>query len=207
MIMKSFSLIIFFFSSALSAHPVIYKHGTVISSSNMPDYSNNTVMYSFSPRMAGGVEHWRFSRDQRNNDLGLAKINALIWRHNGEDSQANLYLHGGLGIEDREIGEKGTLTSGLLGAEADWESRVLYSSLKYYQFQTLAMTQARLGFSPRTAPFEDLQSWFMVQGMIIREIRDEVMITPMLRFFYHNVLWEFGSSTRGEWMLNLMVHY
>jgi hypothetical protein len=95
----------------------------------------------------------------------------------------------------------------LIGAEADWETRVLYSSFKHYQFQNVAMTQARLGFSPRTAPFEDLQTWFMVQAMVIRDIRDEVLVTPMLRFFYHNVLWELGSSTRGDWMLNLMVHY
>jgi hypothetical protein len=29
----------------------------------------------------------------------------------------------------------------------------------------------------------------------------------MVRFFYHNILWEMGASVKGSWMLNLMVHY
>ena len=47
----------------------------------------------------------------------------------------------------------------------------------------------------------------MLQGMVIDDVNEKLMLTPLLRFFYHNVLWEIGSSTRGDWMLNLMVHY
>jgi hypothetical protein len=47
----------------------------------------------------------------------------------------------------------------------------------------------------------------MLQGMYTPDVDRKVMLTPLLRFFYHNVLWEMGSSTRGEWMLNFMVHY
>jgi hypothetical protein len=69
------------------------------------------------------------------------------------------------------------------------------------------MTQARVGFSPKMADFKDLQTWVMLQGMYTPDVDRKVMLTPLLRFFYHNVLWEMGSSTRGEWMLNFMVHY
>lgn len=206
--MKIIITALLFITFKVSAHPVIYKDGFAVSSANMQDYSNNYVMYSFTNRFAAGVEHWRFGKDDRhNNDLGLAKFNGLLWRHNGDDSQANLYFHSGIGVEDREIGEKETRVTGLVGLEADWETRVLYTAVKHYQFQNTYVSQARVGFSPRTAPFDDLQTWFMLQGMVIKDIEDEVMITPMLRFFYHNVLWEIGSSTRGDWMLNLMVHY
>lgn len=207
MVMKKLITLMLLFSTSAFAHPVIYQDGWAISSSNMEDYSNNYVMYSFTNRFAVGVDHWRFTHHDKNNDLGLLKLNHLLWRRNGEDSQANFYLHGGLGIEDQEFDVKRTRGTYLYGAEADWETRTLYTSAKHYQFQNTAMTQARVGFSPKTAPFEDLQTWFMLQAMHINNVNEEVMITPMVRFFYQNVLWEMGSSTRGDWMLNLMVHY
>jgi hypothetical protein len=206
--MKKLALLfLVIFSSRLQAHPVIYKDGWALSSANMPDYSNNYVMYSFSPRFSVGMDHWRFTREEENNEMALVKLNHLLWRHNAEHSQANVYLHGGLGIEDQEFFQQQTRAAYMGGIEADWETRVLYTSFKHYQFQDLSTTQGRIGFSPNVASFESLQTWFMVQGMVIQDVRDTVMITPMLRFFYQNVLWEMGSSTRGEWMLNLMVHY
>lgn len=208
--MKQIISILFLFLSANAlAHPVIYKDGWAISSNNMADYSNNYVMYSFTNNLAVGVDHWRFSHKDhdRNNDLGLVKLNHLLWRHNGEDSQANIYLHGGAGVEDQEFERKKLRGAYMYGAEADWETRSLYTAAKHYQFNDIAVTQARVGFSPKHAKFEDLQTWFMVQGMVINDVNEELMITPMVRFFYHNVLWEMGSSTRGDWMLNLMVHY
>lgn len=194
------------FSFGAIAHPVIYQDGWALSSSNMPDYSNNYVMYSFTNRFAVGVDHWRFTKDDENNETGLLKLNHLLWRRNGEDSQANVYLHGGVGIEDQEWDQKQTRGAYLLGAEGDWETRTLYTSFKYYQFKDTSVTQGRVGFSPKIADFNSLQTWFMVQGMLIDDLEETVMITPMLRFFYQNVLWEIGSSTRGDWMLNLMVH-
>lgn len=205
--MKKLITLLLLVSFKVSAHPVIYKDGWAINSSNMPDYTNNYVMYSLSNNFALGVDHWRFSRDEKNNEMGLLKLNHLLWRHNGEDSQANIYLHGGLGVEDQEFDKKTTRGAYVYGAEADWETRVLYTSAKYFQFNEVSMTQGRVGFSPNKQPFDKLQTWFMLQGMHIDDVNETVMITPLVRFFYQNVLWEMGSSTRGEWMLNLMVHY
>jgi hypothetical protein len=205
-------LIVMFLTLEVSAHPVIYKEGVVLSSGNMPSYSDNQLMYSWSNRWAGGVNHWRFSQKNKNTELALAKVNHLLYRHNGESSQANIYLHGGLGVVDAELGRKATEEAYMTGAEADWETRTLYTAIKYYHFAspkltTLNMVQARIGFSPFESAFDQLQSWFMLQFMTISQVEEKVMITPMVRFFYKNVLWEMGSSTRGDWMLNLMVHY
>lgn len=201
-------LLLLLVSSTALAHPVIYKGGWAVSSSNMADYSNNYVMYSITQKFSFGVDHWRFSDKTGNdNEMGLIKLNHLLWRYNGESSQANIYLHGGIGVEDQGIQKKQTRGAIMGGAEIDWETRTLFTALKHYQFQDLSMTQARIGFSPKETSFEDLQTWFMVQAMTVNNLNDTVMITPMLRFFYHNVLWEMGSSTKGDWMLNLMVHY
>lgn len=147
------------------------------------------------------------SKDVDHNELALFKLNHLLWRENAKDSQANIYLHSGIGIEDREFTDRKTQTNGLIGLEADWETRTLYSSIKHFQFKDTSLSQVRVGFAPFKASFEHLQSWFMLQAMVMDEIQEKIMLTPMVRFFHHNVLWEMGSSTRGDWMLNLMVHY
>lgn len=200
------------FPLLLFAHPVIYQGGKVVSSFNMASYSDNQMLYSFTPRWATGLNHWRFTKGEKNTEMGLARLNRLLWRKNGDDSQANVYLLTGIGMVDSEIEKKGTREVYMGGFEADWETRTLYTALKYYHFSSpaltdISMTQARIGFSPFESGFENLQSWFMLQAMIMPKVEPNVIITPMLRFFYKNVLWEIGSSTRAEWMLNIMVHY
>lgn len=212
MLIKVLGLIMALSTSSVFGHPVIYKEGIVASSSNMESYSDNQLMYSWSNRWSSGLNHWRFTKEDKNTEFGFIKLNHLLYRHNGEDSQGNIYVHGGVGVADSEIEKRQTNDAYMTGFEADWETRSLYTSLKYYYFTSpkvtdFSMAQARVGFSPYEAGFDKLQSWFMLQAMVMPEVEAEVIITPLLRFFYHNVLWEIGSSTRGEWMLNVMVHY
>lgn len=212
MLIKIVGFLFVFLTLQVSAHPVIYKDGIVVSSSNMSSYSDNQLMYSWSNRWSSGLNHWRFTKDDKNTEFGFAKINHLVYRHNGEHSQGNLYVHGGFGIADSEIEKRQTNEAYMTGFEADWETRTIYTALKYYYFTSpkvtdISMAQARVGFSPNEAGFDKLQTWFMLQAMVMPDVESEVIITPLLRFFYHNVLWEMGSSTRGEWLLNIMVHY
>ena len=209
--MKWLMLATLVLSSAAWGHPVIFEDGIVVSSSNMEGYSDNQILYSYSNKWAAGVNHWRFTKDGKNTELGLARLNHLLWRKNGEDFQSNIYLLSGIGVADSELDKRDTREVYMAGAEIDWETRSLFVALKHYQFSSpavtdIGMTQARVGFSPKETPFDQLQTWFMVQAMYTPDIDETVTITPLLRFFYHNVLWEMGSSTRGEWMLNLMVH-
>jgi hypothetical protein len=208
-IITTFSFLLVSFSAI--AHPVIYQGGWALNSTNFADYSNNYVMYSMNHRFAVGVDHWRFSQGDDNTEAGLFKVNNLLWRYNGEDAQANIYLHGGAGVVDQEWGKRGTHGVYMGGIDVDWETRQLYTAFKHYQFYSpnrwdSYVTQARVGYSPYTAEFDKLQTWVMLQAMVVDDIHKTVQLTPMVRFFYHNVLWEVGSSTRGDWMLNLMVH-
>lgn len=200
------------YAFSLFAHPVIYKEGIVVSYSNMRSYSDNQLMYSWSNRWSSGLNQWRFSRGEENTEFAFLKTNHLLYRHNGESSQGNIYVHGGIGVVDSEIEKRQTNEAYMTGIEMDWETRTIYTALKYYYFTSpkvtdLSMAQARVGFSPYEAGFDQLQSWFMVQAMVMPEVEPEVIITPLLRFFYKNVLWEIGSSTRAEWIINVMVHY
>lgn len=211
--MKAFVILVLSLISIRSfAHPVIYSGGKALSSFNMSSYSDNQFLYSMNEKWATGLNHLRFTKDDKNTELGLVRLNHLLWRKNTENSQANIYLLSGVGMVDSEIDKKDTREAYMGGVEVDWETRTIYTALKHYQFSSpaltdISMTQARVGFSPFESGFEQLQSWFMVQAMVMEKVDPKVIITPMLRFFYQNVLWEVGSSTRGEWMLNLMVHY
>lgn len=207
-----FGFLFLLLSARAMAHPVIYKDGYVISSSNMESYSDNQLMYTWAQKWSSGLNHWRFTKDQETTDMALAKTNYLLYRNNTESSQGNIYLHGGVGVVDSEIDRKATNEVYMAGVDLDWETRVLYTSLKFYQFSSpkvtdINMTQARIGFSPYEAGFESLQTWFMFQAMYLPDVDRTVMLTPLVRFFYKNVLWEIGASTRGEWLLNFMVHY
>jgi hypothetical protein len=200
------------FSTNIWAHPVIYKDGWMISSSNMEMMSDNQVMYSFSPKLATGLNHWRLSSNDEQFEFALMKVNGLLYRYNGDSSQANIYWHTGIGSLQSETTDTKNRDTYMAGVEMDWETRTLYAAIKYYNLtnpsiRDIGMTQLRLGFSPFEADFDKLQNWFMLQMVAMPTIEPKVVITPMFRFFYHNVLWEFGSSTQGNWMLNLMVHY
>jgi len=204
-------IFILLFSALAPAHPVIYKDGIVVSSANMNSYSDNQFMYSWSNRWASGLNYWRFTKAQANTEMVFAKTNYLLHRYNGESSQANIYLHGGIGIADSEIEKRATSDAYMTGIDVDWETRRLYTLLKYYYFTSpkvtdISMTQMRIGISPFEAGFDQLQTWFMLQAMYMPITNRQVSFTPIARFFYKNVLWESGASTRGEWLLNFMIH-
>lgn len=211
--MKRIIFLSLLLSLKAAAHPVIYEGGWVLSSSNMEEFTNNYLGYSLTSKFALGVNHWRFGTGENKREGEMLKLNHHLWRKNGLDSQANIYLHGGFGAFKDSTAPGGPWDSwGLLGVEGDWETRTLYTSWKQFQFHSphgvdIPLTQGRIGFSPKLAGFDELQTWFILQGLYIKGTQNKVMITPMMRFFYHNILWEFGSSTQGEWMLNLMVHY
>lgn len=194
------------------AHPVIYKGGTMIGSQNMEMFSDNQVNYSFHQRWATGLNLWRFNNeDGTTTQFGFARLNHLLKRWNSNFSQANIYLSSGLGAADTSGENSSSKGAYLLGAEADWETRTLFTSIKYYSFNSpsltsVSMTQGRIGYSPYEADFDKLQTWVMLQGMYMGEVEKTLVVTPLLRFFYNNVLWEVGSSLRSEWFLNFMVH-
>jgi hypothetical protein len=201
-----------FFSRFVLAHPVIYKDGIVVSSANMHSFSDNQLMYSWSNRWASGINYFRFSKNDQHTELILAKTNYLLHRSNKENFQSNIYLHGGVGLADSEIEKRATKYAYMTGIDMDWETRNLYTSFKYYYFNSpdvssISMMQGRIGLSPYEAGFDQIQTWFMIQGMYLPVTSREVMITPLVRFFYKNVLWEWGASTRGDWLLNFMFHF
>jgi hypothetical protein len=64
----------------------------------------------------------------------------------------------------------------------------------------------RVGYAPFVAGYNDLNIWAIMQFDYNPDMRSEVQVTPFLRFYYKNVLWEMGASLRGNIYWQFMVH-
>lgn len=202
-------LLAWFLSLSALAHPVIYQDGWVASHMSMADMSDTNLSYSLTAKNAIGFNYFRLTdAAQHDSEFELFKFNHLLKRFNGADSQSNIYLHSGLGRVESAIERDRLAWMG--GVEVDWETRKYYTSVKYLHLgssrEDTGIVMGRVGISPLMADFQDLQAWAMVQVWHDPVTSREAKITPLLRFFYHNVLWEMGSSLKGDMMLNLMIH-
>jgi hypothetical protein len=196
-----------FVSFSVFSHPVIYKGGWIFQGSFMPKMNELRLGYTASPRYAFvyNAHHFENINSYQDHTLGM---NFLLKRWLQHDSQGNLYtgIHGGYFSDDIDEGKTGHFF--LMG---DWESRehyVMARAKKFiYEDDDRYSFSARYGFAPFVAGMDQLQTWMIIQAMYVEEQSKEVIITPMIRFFYKNVLWEIGHSTRGQSYLTLMVHY
>ncbi len=189
------------------AHPVIYKGGWVYQGSFMPQMNEIRMGYTASPKYSFvyNADYFENMDNYQDHTVGM---NFLLKRWLQNDSQGNLYsgIHGGYYSDDINDGEVGHLF--FMG---DWESREHYTMLKtkgyFYDGKDRYSVTARYGFAPFVAGMDELQTWLILQTMYFQYQSKEVVVTPMIRFFYKNVLWEIGHSTRGQSYLTLMVHY
>ena len=196
-----------FFALPGWAHLVIYKDGWVYWGQFSPDSNIQRVSYTFHPRFSleASREFYRGLEDYRDAKLGP---NILVKRWLFPDSQGNIYASLHAGSYQQENGKGKVFRSGLM---ADWESRKLYTALSISNFafddDKAQKLSYRFGFAPYVAGMQMLQTWMIFQLSYFKEIEDKVKITPMMRFFYNNTLWEMGADLHGKFFLTLMVHY
>lgn len=207
-VVKKFVFLLLLISSTETfTHPVTYKGGSIFQGSFMPKMNQIRLGYTVSPKYAFvyNANYFEYISEYQDHTIGM---NFLLKRWLNHDSQANLYagIHGGFYKNSFSNGNVGHLFF-----MADWESRVHYTMAKVKRFiyngENKHNLTLRYGFAPFVAGMNELQSWLIIQGMYVEDQSRQVIITPMLRFFYKNVLWEIGHSTRGQSYLTMMVHY
>lgn len=194
----------------LHAHPVTYKGGTAVIYTSRSMMSVVEGNHSLTSRFAVGGAYQRFELNDRSLlQSASAQVNWLAQRWNKKEWQANLYFTGGAGYFDQSIQREGVLKK--IGFQADWESRSYYFALMHNQQdldgRSLPMTSARIGIAPYHAGYSELQAWLIWQVDQAPDMFENTQHTPMMRFFYKNVLWEIGSSLEGIWWLQLMSHF
>lgn len=204
---KYFSILLCLFSSYAFSHPVIYKDGFVYWGSFTPDMNTQKLSYTFDPSYSIEINSSWFSNINEYRDYTIG-ANYLFKRWLNADSQGNLYgsIHAGT-YEDKD----GTGNVGHAMLMGDWESRELYTAGNimgiYFDNKELYKYSYRIGVAPYVAGMNTLQNWLILKFDYFKEDYNGLTITPMMRFFYKNVLWELGSNTRGDSFLTLMVHY
>lgn len=192
------------------AHPVTFEGGTAVfyTSRNMMSMVEGNHSISSKWALGGGYQRLELLNGALLQS-SQAQVNWLAKRWNRKDWQGNLYLTAGAGYFDHSTDPNGALLKG--GFQADWESRTYYVALMHnhqdLRGQSLPMTMARLGVAPYHAKYTEMQSWLIWQIDYAPDMFARVQHTPMMRFFYRNILWEIGSSLEGVWWLQLMSHF
>lgn len=136
------------------------------------------------------------------------QVNVLLKRWNGDGYQSNIYFMGGVGLMKYRDYQHSSILSEI---DADAESRRCFASTKLQSMLTgigsnYVHVQSRLGFAPYKAEFNEVSTWFMVQHDFNSLLEKKEILTPLIRFYYENYLFEAGRSLEGDWMLNFMVH-
>lgn len=190
------------------AHPTAFEGAWGFMSYNDEKENEFSVNYSFKSYIAGGVSFFKF----KDVEITVPRVNTLLKRWNNEDSQGNIYLSGGYGLEKSFNESQGV---GFLQADADWESRQYYVSAQYVQFlrknsdvvsrDDIRQTKLRAGFAPYLADYNDLNTWLIWQ--IKKENEEDPETTQFVRLFYRNVLIELGATFGGGWAFNYIVHF
>lgn len=199
------------YNQSVEAHPVSFEGAWGLVSSATAKKSDFQAIYSFSPRFALAGYYLQ----ERGSEFLIPRAHFLLKRWNNLESQGNLYLLIGSG---QEIYRSSSASARVYELSGDWESRKYYTTLSYSRMDrdlrenpnwseiSIQSYQGRLGFAPYLGDYKDLSTWFILQADL-RTDESETSLTPLLRFYYRNVLWEMGSSFRGSWLFNFMIHY
>jgi hypothetical protein len=196
-------------SGEVRAHPVAYQGSVGL----MTEFSRETRMVE----MNYSIRHW-LAADSRvlwltpgsdRPDAMLGGMNLLLHRWNGENYQANIYGEFAAGRSRLSGAERGAYYAGVQG---DIEDRKYYGlihvdTLRNSESQETNHYKVRAGFAPYVEEFDAFHTWFILQAERYTHLDSKFEVSPFLRFFYRNVLWEIGSSFKGDLKLNTIMHF
>ena len=208
-----FVLTLLFSSGTTLAHPTSFEGGFALMSELHPQIREVSMIYSPKYWLGVGVVTME-SPDGF--EFAISQIGWLVNRWNLPKAQGNFYLLGGVGygkLEDdlKNKAMKGTMFR--LGAQADFETRRIYTFLRYVEHRFFENNEhlsdqfsAAIGFVPYLGEFDELNSWVIFKFIASNQFNDFIHL-PMLRFFYKNFLWEIGQDLDGHSQFNLMVRF
>lgn len=194
------------YSSFSHSHPVSFQGATSINSYNSPQEQDFLVSYSYKYWASIGLRFQREAFAHGDHEYYFAQTHFLAKRWNNPESQGNIYLGLGAGEERRPDSSH---PSHLVEIQADWESRKIYTMASYTQINRHnaddnRMHKQRLGYAPFLGEFNELNIWAILERK--QKSYNSHELNQWLRFYYKNVLWEIGASSKGEALFNFMVH-
>ena len=152
------------------AKPIAFADGTTV----MAEYGAGTmqeiqIFYAPAFNYSGGLGHVELDSDEspKTRSITYARLNYLLHRWNLESAQANIFVWGGAGSATGNTFQ-GSEFAGNAGAQADYETRRVYASLKTdwqrssdfsHRIDTL-----QLGLAPYQHEYNGIATWIVAQA-------------------------------------------
>lgn len=195
--------------SAAHAGPMGFKDSWMAMGDLGPNWREAWVNYALTPRDAvgGGLLYMRSDDKRKTRTLSEITYTRLLQRWNTKDSQANVWLLGGIGsVEGNDFsGGKLMLAPGV---QLDYETTRVYVSSMARLYRASGVNHdyasVRAGFSFFEADYEDTQPWLIVEARRMRGLSDKLEITPMLRLINKGYFIEAGVNNSRQIRFNLM---
>lgn len=200
--------------SAALAKPIAFAHGTTV----MAEYGAGTMTEAqvfYAPKyflsVGGGYTELTSDIDGRRREITYGRVNYLFKRWNLAEAQANVFGWGGAG--HAYVSElDGHAFAWNAGAQIDYETRRLYSSLKADLHRSADFSHRidtlQLGIAPYEHDFDTLATWFVVQARhYTGGIHDGVEWALLLRLFKRGGWLEAGVTEDGKLQAMAMVNF
>ena len=197
-----------------SAKPIAFAHGTTV----MAEYGAGTMEElqifhapKFSYSVGGGYLALESAIDGQSTEITYARVNYLAKRWNHEASQANVFVWGGIGSAstDKVSGNQFAWNAGF---QVDYETRRVYASLKSDLHESSGFSHRidtlQLGFAPYEHDYDDVATWFVVQGRrYTGEVFDGTEWALLLRLFKSNKWIDVGATADGKLQAMFMFNF
>ncbi len=195
--------------TAIHAGPMGFKDSWMAMGDFGPNWREGSVNYALTSRDAvgGGLLYMRSDDKRRVRDVAEATYTRLLQRWNSKDSQANLWLVGGMGaVEGNDFSGSKLMLSP--GAQFDFETTRVYVSTAARLYRATGMkhdyASVRAGFSFFEVDYEDTQPWFIIEARRMRGLSDKLEITPLLRLINKGYFIEAGVNNSRQFRFNFM---
>jgi hypothetical protein len=196
------------------AKPIAFADGTTV----MTEYGSGTMTEEqifYAPRynFSFGGGHLELDSDETSKVrlINYARLNYLAHRWNLDDAQANIFVWGGLGSATGST-FSGAVLAENAGAQADYETRRVYASLKSDWQRSEAFSHRidtlQLGLAPYKHEYNSIATWLLVQarqytGGIYRGTESAVL----LRLFKGGAWVEAGITNGGKLQAMAMFNF
>jgi hypothetical protein len=201
-------------AAVADAKPIAFAHGTTM----MAEYGAGTMNEAqifYAPRyflsVGGGYLELESDLDGRRREITYARANYLVKRWNLASAQANVFTWGGAGraYVSESNGHELAFNA---GAQADYETRRIYASLKTDLHRAANFSHRidtlQFGVAPYQHDFDTLATWFVVQGRhYTGGISAGTEWALLLRLFKRGAWVEAGATTDGKLQAMAMVNF
>lgn len=205
--MRYAAIIVLLLPTIAQARPVSYPEGWTVMQMN--DYDSNSLHVHYSPTAKYSVGYYGELMREEDIQLHTVQYNRLLKRWNMPAAQANAYLKVNLGVAKRDGDAQ---AAGRIGFAADYETRRIFFSYENSytdagDFYDAFTQKARAGFAPYEADYDELNTWLMLQIDHKPEKADQIVLTPLVRFFQDEYMWEVGVSDNKQLLFNWIVRF